>query len=190
MLERGVEWLKRYQAEQVKLLKNAADQDRPWKEQADNLDAFVYMVLADAKVAERRHAASSSTATATTWPSTAKAMYGLALHKQGHKDKLDMILQNITQYVVKDNENQTAYLKLPEDNYWWYWYGSDIEAMAYYLKLLSQDRSQGRDRAAAGQVPDQQPQARQLLEQHARHGHLRSRPWPTTSRPAARTSRT
>jgi len=38
--------------------------------------------------------------------------------------------------VVQDEENQTAYLKLPNDG-WWHWYGSDIEANAYYLKLLS-----------------------------------------------------
>ncbi len=38
--------------------------------------------------------------------------------------------------MVQDDENQTAYLKLPE-GFWWYWYGSDIEANAYYLKLLS-----------------------------------------------------
>ena len=31
------------------------------------------------------------------------------------KPKLDMILQNISQYVVQDNENQTAYLKLPDE---------------------------------------------------------------------------
>ena len=39
---------------------------------------------------------------------------------------------------MQDDENQTAYLRLPENNYWWYWYGSEIEANAYYLKLLSQ----------------------------------------------------
>ncbi len=54
VLERGVEWLTRYQAEQVQLIKNAAIKDKPpelrWKEYADNLDAFVYMVLVDAGV--------------------------------------------------------------------------------------------------------------------------------------------
>ena len=48
-----------------------------------------------------------------------------------------MILQNIGQYVVQDDENQTAYLKLPDEQYWWCWYGSEIEANAYYLKLLA-----------------------------------------------------
>ncbi|MGD0091743.1 MAG: alpha-2-macroglobulin, partial [Planctomycetota bacterium] len=52
-------------------------------------------------------------------------------------EKLDMIMRNIDQYLVQDEENQTAYLKLPEDNCWWYWYGSEYEAQAYYLKLLA-----------------------------------------------------
>ena len=74
VLERGIEWLKRYQAEQVQLIKNAAIKDKPqdlrWKDFADNLDAFVYMVLADA--ARRTPRCSIfSTATAPTWPSTA-----------------------------------------------------------------------------------------------------------------------
>ena len=43
----------------------------------------------------------------------ALAMFGLALEKQHEADKLAMIMQNISQYVVEDNENQTAYLNLP-----------------------------------------------------------------------------
>ena len=77
----------------------------------------------------------------------AKAMFGLALHKQQQADKLAMILKNIEQYVVQDDENQTAYLKLPADNHWWYWYGSEIEANAYYLKLLA--RTNAKDETAS-----------------------------------------
>jgi hypothetical protein len=46
-------------------------------------------------------------------------------------------MRNIEQYLVKDAENQTAYLDLGNSNYWWYWYGSEWEAHAYYLKLLA-----------------------------------------------------
>src|SRR5947209_8325886 len=67
----------------------------------------------------------------------AKAMYGLALHKEQQADKLAMILKNIDQYVVQDEENQTAYLRLPGNSAWWYWYGSETEANGYYLKLLA-----------------------------------------------------
>ena len=109
-----------------------------------------------------------------------KAMFGLALAKQNQDEKLAMILQNIEQFVVEDDENQTAYLKLPEDNYWWYWYGSEFEANAYYLKLLAKTDPKGRAGLAAGEVPAQQPQARHVLEQHPRHGAWRSKRWPIT----------
>ena len=62
--------------------------------------------------------------------------FGLALHKQKETEKLAMIMRNISQFVKQDDENQTAYLNLPE-SIWWYWYGSEFEANAYYLKLLS-----------------------------------------------------
>ena len=101
-----------------------------------------------------------------------------------------MIVQNIDQFLVQDSENETAYLKLPENNWWWYWYGSEIEANAYYLKLLAQDRSQGRAGPAAGEVPAQQPQARHVLEQHPRHGHLRRGLCRLPQGRAARPSRT
>ncbi|MGH7227273.1 MAG: alpha-2-macroglobulin, partial [Gemmataceae bacterium] len=80
----------------------------------------------------------------------AKAMFGLALHQEQQNDKLAMILKNIEQFVVQDGENQTAYLRLPASRAWWSWYGSEIEADAYYLKLLS--RTSPKDAKAAGLV--------------------------------------
>ena len=73
----------------------------------------------------------------------AKAMFGLALERLGEKEKLAAVLQNISQYVVRDDENQTAYLKLPNENYWWSWYGSEIETDAFYLKLLARTDPRG-----------------------------------------------
>src|SRR5690606_11481581 len=35
-----------------------------------------------------------------------------------------------------------AYLKLPENNWWWHWYGSEVEANAFYLKLLAKTEPQ------------------------------------------------
>ncbi len=145
MLNRGVAWLKRYQERQVRLLKNDRKKNppRPWKAHADNLDAFVYMVLVDEKIdnkqmreflyEDRNHLAVY-----------AKAMFGLAVHKVGDKKKRDMLIRNIEQYLVEDDENQTAYLRLPNQGYWWYWYGSEYEAHAYYLKLLAATDPKGR----------------------------------------------
>jgi hypothetical protein len=136
MLERGVEWLKGYQATQVQYLKNAPSKTKPCKDHADEMDALVYMVLVDAGAdhAEMRDFLYRDRTHLAVY---AKAMFGLALHKQQQADKLAMILKNIEQFVVLDEENQTAYLKVPANNPWWSWYGSEIEADAYYLKLLA-----------------------------------------------------
>ena len=140
VLERGVEWLKRYQDEQVQWIKNWGKKDVRQKQHADALDALVYMILVDADISNNEMN-EFLYRDRVQLPVYAKALFGLALHKQQQADKLKMILENIEQFVVQDDENQTAYLKLP-DGGWWYWYGSDIEANAYYLKLLSKTNPQ------------------------------------------------
>jgi uncharacterized protein YfaS (alpha-2-macroglobulin family) len=149
VLQRGVDWLTSYQAEEVRLLQNAAKKTTPSKEHADNLDALVHMVLADAGVHSnemRDYLFRDRTHLAVY----AKALFGLALHKQKEAKMLAMILKNIEQYVVEDKENHTAYLRLPADNRWWCWHGSETEANACYLKLLS--AATPKDRKAAGLV--------------------------------------
>ena len=146
VLENGTTWLARYQAEQVEKLKRGTlekkPEKEPWKRHADSLDAFVYMVLVDAgqdDAAMREFLYRDRNELAVY----AKAMFGLALHKLGDNEKLVMVARNIEQFLVQDAENETAYLKLPADNYWWHWYGSETEANAYYLKLLSRVDPQG-----------------------------------------------
>jgi uncharacterized protein YfaS (alpha-2-macroglobulin family) len=145
VLERGVEWLKSYQAQQVQLIKNAAVKDKPpdmqWKDLADNLDAFIYMVLVDADVkdADMLDFLYRDRTKLSVYGLT---MYGIALDKQGEQEKLAMIMKNIGQYVEQDDENQTAWLRMPQDA-WWRWYGSEFEAEAYYLKLLSRSDPKG-----------------------------------------------
>lgn len=146
MLERGVEWLNQYQQRELQKLKNAPGKVDPYKTAADDLDAFVYMVLVDAGIdnAEMKDFLYRDRTGLAVY---SKAMFGLALAKVKDQEKLDMILKNIEQYLVQDAENETAYLKLPADNYWWYWYGSEIEANAYYLKLLAMTNPKGREPA-------------------------------------------
>jgi uncharacterized protein YfaS (alpha-2-macroglobulin family) len=142
MLERGVAWLKDYQAKQVRLLENAASQVKPFKTTADDLDAIVFMVLADAGT--RNDAMLGFLDRDRTHLSVyAKAMFGLGLGRLGEKARLADVLQNIGQYVVRDDENQTAYLKLPNEGYWWWWYGSEVETDAFYLKLLARTDPKG-----------------------------------------------
>jgi uncharacterized protein YfaS (alpha-2-macroglobulin family) len=136
VLERGIAWLKNYQQEQVRLLKNAAAKVQPYKTKADNLDALVYMVLADADVvdADMREFLYRDRVELSVY---AKAMYGLALHRQKEVQKLAMILENCEQFLQQDEENQTAYLKLPANSWWWVWYDNEVESNAWYLKLLA-----------------------------------------------------
>jgi len=157
MLDNGVAWLQRHADERVAWIKAK----REWR-RASNMDAFVIMVLADAKkkndelqalLYEDRNGLSVY----------AKSMMGLATHRLGSVEQRDMYRRNVEQFLKIDDENQTAWLELGNQGYWWYWYGSEIEAHAYYLKL----RESGR--LAHGQVPAQQPQKRHLLEQHPRH---------------------
>jgi hypothetical protein len=141
VLAGGIAWLERYQAGEVKKLENAKTETKPYKRATDAVDVLVYMVLADADRANndmldflRRDRPEMN--------AYSLSMFGTALAKQGHNDELASVMRNLDQYVVEDNENQTAYLRLP-DSYWWSWYGNDIEAMAYYLKLLARTDPKG-----------------------------------------------
>jgi uncharacterized protein YfaS (alpha-2-macroglobulin family) len=135
-VEKGVAWLKNYQDEQVRLIKNWEAKREPSKQKADHLDALVYMVLADAGVedADMRTFLYRDRNDLSVY---AKACFALALDKQGHAEERDMLRRNIEQFLVEDDENQTAYLNLGNQNYWWCWYGSEMEAHAFYLKLLA-----------------------------------------------------
>jgi alpha-2-macroglobulin len=149
VLQKGLNWLKRYQDEQVLRLKNFKVQKNPCKLHASNIDALVFMTLVDSDVVnqdmldflyrDRKHLSVYG-----------KTVYGLALHQVGEKKKLAMIIENIEQFLVQDEENQTAYLRLPADTYWWYWWGSDIESNAWYLKLLA--ATNPKSKQAAGVV--------------------------------------
>ncbi len=184
VVERGVEWLERYQREELAKLDNwdrEASKSRNDKEQAkplaDNLDALVYLVLSEAQRAGASLPPASNAESVDPADNTAKtrnrmrdylyqdrtklavyslATFGLALQteqasggrqpaadrpaEQGadaprSRDMLKMVMQNLAQYVKQDDENQTAWLDLP-GGFWWFWYGSENEAQAYYLKLL------------------------------------------------------
>jgi uncharacterized protein YfaS (alpha-2-macroglobulin family) len=137
VMERGVHWLKAYQAKEIERLILWDRTQKKGKSRADNLDAFVYMVLTD-ETLENKTMRDYLYRDRHSLAVYAKAMFGMALVKAEDSRKLDMIIKNIEQFLVRDAENQTAYLNLPNSSYWWYWYGSEYEAHAYYLKLLSQ----------------------------------------------------
>jgi uncharacterized protein YfaS (alpha-2-macroglobulin family) len=155
VLQRGVAWLESYQRDQLAALDNwdreakkARNEDEPAKATADNLDALVYLALTET---ERAGAAEAGTR-ADTRPRMRTYLYGdrtnlavyslatfglaLQIEADDPAEMLPMVLRNLSQYVQQDDENQTAWLDLP-NNPWWNWYGSEYEAHAYYLKLLA-----------------------------------------------------
>ena len=140
VLEQGTEWLQSYQQEQLRRLENVDEngnvirKGEPFKRHTDNLDALVFMVLTDAdrEDGKMRNYLYRDRQKLSVY---GMAVFGLALQKLEREKELQMVQRNLKQYVVQDDENQTAYLNL-SGSQWWYWYGSEFEAHAYYLKLL------------------------------------------------------
>ena len=130
MLSRGVAWLKVWQQARAAGL---AAKKAP---AVSNNDALVNYVLTlagqrDNFMTEQLYAGRSQLSL------YGLTLCGLTLQIIADKPRLDMILQNIDQFCIQDPENQTAYLKFPQSNPWWNWYGNEIETQAFYLKLLS-----------------------------------------------------
>ena len=150
VLENGLRWLERYQEKEIAKIKNWGKKNRrPKKKSVDNLDAFVFMVLCDGDKpsAEMRDFLYRDRNQLALY---GKAMFGLALDKIGREKERDMVIRNIEQFLEIDDENQTAWLRMQNGGYWWYWYGSEYEAQGYYLKLLA--RVKPKSKQASGLV--------------------------------------
>ncbi|MFN3191228.1 MAG: alpha-2-macroglobulin family protein [Aureliella sp.] len=133
VMTRGQQWLTLYQDKQLAALKNWDTEQKPRKQFADNTDAFVFQVLATL---------------GTNNPAMLELLYrdrgqlscygmslvALACKAVGDQDKLAMLRRNIEQFLVVDDENQTAFLSCRGPN--WYWYGSEIESNATFLELV------------------------------------------------------
>ena len=143
MIAKGINWLKDYQKREVQKIKNFPKDVVPRKSSADNLDALVYMILTEEGI-DNKEMKEFLYRDRNNLSVYAKAVFGIGLHKVSDEEKLAMVMRNINQYVVQDDENETAYIKNPQPGYWYYWYGSEIEANAYYLKLLSRTQPKGK----------------------------------------------
>jgi uncharacterized protein YfaS (alpha-2-macroglobulin family) len=64
-----------------------------------------------------------------------RALLALACHNEQRADDAKTLLRNILQFVERDDSNETAWVRTPE-NYWWFWWNNDIEANAWTLKAL------------------------------------------------------
>jgi len=135
---RGVSWLLRHQKERVKWIK-----EKRKTRTANNLDAFVFMVLTEA---DERNAAMEE----LLWEDKSKhlspygkSILGLAYDKLNEVEKRDELITNISQFLVIDDENQSAWLNIGNSWGWWSWYGNEMETQAYFLKLLSRTDPKG-----------------------------------------------
>ncbi len=140
VIQRGIAWLEQYQNNELVELKNAPSKTQPFKSHVDNTDALIWHVLtlADHNNAEMQQFLYDQREHLSVY---GKSLVAWATHKIGNKAQTAMLRQNIEQFLVEDAENETAYLR--DDTAWWYWYGSQIEATAMYLKLLAAQDPQG-----------------------------------------------
>jgi uncharacterized protein YfaS (alpha-2-macroglobulin family) len=64
-----------------------------------------------------------------------RALLALALDNENRPEDAKIVLRNILQFVERDDTNETAWVRTPE-NYWWFWWNNDIEANAWALKAI------------------------------------------------------
>ncbi len=145
VIDSGLDWLRAHRAAEAEKLarykedreagKEPGEDKEPVKAKADNVDAFIHFILStrgyhhpdmrDFLYRDRQDLSLS-----------ANAMLALALHEEGEKTGLDMLLRNLGQYLDRNPDNDTAWLRLPSRGWWW-WYNDEIETQAWYLKLLT-----------------------------------------------------
>ena len=137
VISRGLEWLEKREKVEINKLRNwGKKNERLQKKSADATDAFVRRVLGEGG-RDSEEMTGFLFRDKNDLPVYAKALLGLELHRRNDTTKRDEVIRNIRQYLKRDDENQTAYLDLPNRSYWWYWYGSEFEAQAWFLKLLA-----------------------------------------------------
>ena len=190
VLERGIAWLKNYQAEQVQ-----HDQERPGE--AAPVEGARRRPRRDGLHGPARRGqvatttcASSCTATGRTLAVYAKAMFGLALHKEKQAQKLDMVLREHRAVRRRGRGEPDG---VPE------------AARGQRLVVLVRQRDRGERLLPQAALEDQRRRTRRRpgwsstcwpTASTRPTGAARatrpsaSRRWPTTSRPRARTSRT
>jgi uncharacterized protein YfaS (alpha-2-macroglobulin family) len=129
----GIEFLSRHEAAQLRRLR-LPEKARDHKSAPDQLDALVHCTLVEHgtgdtamrnQLYEKREHLSRYNV----------ALLGLACHAAGEGERRDMCLRNLRQFLKQDDENQTAWLDLPQQG-WWFWWDDAIETQAAFLKLL------------------------------------------------------
>jgi uncharacterized protein YfaS (alpha-2-macroglobulin family) len=149
MLDAGIAWLMSYEKKQAAALqlhverqalrdagKKVKDDNRYEKSRTDATDAFVRMILGEAR-RDSEPMLAFLHRDRIDLPVYAKCLLGLEHHRKGDEARRDEVMRMIAQFLKRDDENQTAFLDLKNTGFWWFWYGSEVEAHAWYLKLLA-----------------------------------------------------
>lgn len=132
MIDRAAEYLQGEQKKQIKWIAEDRDHRKAYAQDAFTAYTLVLAGKCDKKMLDYLYEDRKDL------PFYAKAMLGLAFAELKDTERRDMLVRNCRQYLATDGENQTSYFNLGNSGYWWYWYGSDIEAQSYGLKLLLQ----------------------------------------------------
>lgn len=149
MIESGIAWLQACEKQQTNALqlyverqalrdagRKVKSDGRHEKSKTDATDAFVRMILGVAR-RDSEPMLAFLHRDRLDLPVYAKCLLGLEHHRKGDEARRDEVMSVISQYLKRDDENQTTYLELKNNSYWWFWYGSEVEAHAWYLKLLA-----------------------------------------------------
>lgn len=160
MIARGLAWLAKHEEREADRIAHWEKRKKNTKPKADSTDALVRRILGEGG---KDHAQMLGFLfrDKNDLPVYAKSLLGLELHRTKDNAKRDEVIRNIRQFLKTDEENQTAYLELGNGGYWWYWYGSEFEAQAWFLKLLA---------AAEPESPDTPGLVKYLIN-NRRHGH-------------------
>jgi len=65
-----------------------------------------------------------------------KALLCLTYHNLKNAERAGILLQNIEQYLEQDDEVGLAWLKTPNQG-WWYWYNNSVETNAWFLQCYA-----------------------------------------------------
>ncbi len=157
VLNSGIGWLVSHERKEVAALqfhverealrkagKKLKESGRYEKSRSDAVDAFIRLVLGEAK-RDAPNMLDFLYRDRIDLPIYAKSLLGLELHRKKDGTRRDEVMKMISQFIKRDAENQTTYLDLQNNNYWWSWYGSEVEAHAWYLKLLAAVKPQDAD---------------------------------------------
>ncbi|HEX4139028.1 MAG TPA: alpha-2-macroglobulin family protein, partial [Candidatus Methylacidiphilales bacterium] len=64
-----------------------------------------------------------------------RALLALTFKLRHQDDRASLLLQNILQFAARDDSNETAWIRTPQEG-WWFWFNNDIETNAWVLKAM------------------------------------------------------